>query len=217
MKKLFALLLALVMVLALMGCGQTAAPAKEEPKSDAPAASENAETPAAEPAAEPEISGSRLEAFSLKYHTTTGYTAVFRYEGNDITTVCKGDNFYMDTKTDEGNAILIKNGDGIYMLSPDEKVGVKMSELPDEMEDFSEDIEVEGDYTTGEMDVEGKSYYYEEFTDEDGTTRYCFDGDMLRYIVYNENGETTQVELVSISLDVDESLFTVPGDYTIMG
>ena len=53
MKKLFALLLALAMVLALAGCGQTAAPAKEEPKSDAPAAPQSAEAPAAEPAAEP--------------------------------------------------------------------------------------------------------------------------------------------------------------------
>ena len=54
MKKLFALLLALCMVLGLAACGQAAAPAAEAPAAEAPAAeAPAAEAPAAEaPAAE---------------------------------------------------------------------------------------------------------------------------------------------------------------------
>ena len=48
MKKIIAMLLALVMVFALAACGQSAAPAAEAPAAEAPAA----EAPAAEPAAE---------------------------------------------------------------------------------------------------------------------------------------------------------------------
>ena len=60
MKKFSALLLVLVMILALAGCGKTeAAPAEEpaapveEPAAEAPAEEPAAEAPAEEPAAEP--------------------------------------------------------------------------------------------------------------------------------------------------------------------
>ena len=53
MKKLFALILALCMVLSLCACGG----AKEEPAKDEPIAAEPAEEPAGEPAAEPAAEG----------------------------------------------------------------------------------------------------------------------------------------------------------------
>ena len=53
MKKFSALLLVLVMILALAGCGKTEAAPAEEPAAEAPAEEPAAEAPAEEPAAEP--------------------------------------------------------------------------------------------------------------------------------------------------------------------
>ena len=67
MKKLFALLLALAMVLSLAACGGSAAPAPEAPAADAPAAEAPApEAPAAKTAADLKLGfilGSREHAF----------------------------------------------------------------------------------------------------------------------------------------------------------
>ena len=52
MKKIFASILALCMILALAACGQTAAPVAEQP-AEQPAAEQPAEKPAEQPAAEP--------------------------------------------------------------------------------------------------------------------------------------------------------------------
>ena len=52
MKKIFASILALCMILALAACGQTAAPVAEQP-TEQPAAEQPAEKPAEQPAAEP--------------------------------------------------------------------------------------------------------------------------------------------------------------------
>ena len=53
MKKILALILALVMVFALVACGTTAAPAPtEEPKTEEPTATEAPATEATEPPAE---------------------------------------------------------------------------------------------------------------------------------------------------------------------
>jgi len=54
MKKFFALLLALAMVMALVACGASEAPATEAPKAEAPAAPAATEAPAA-PAADPVV------------------------------------------------------------------------------------------------------------------------------------------------------------------
>ncbi len=64
MKKILALLMALVMVFALCACGQTAAPAEEAPAAEAPAA----EAPAAEAAAADEIT---LDVIICQYGNNT--------------------------------------------------------------------------------------------------------------------------------------------------
>ena len=63
MKKILALILALVMVFALVACGTTAAPAAtEEPKTEEPAATEApAEQPAEQPTEEPKTEEPKTE------------------------------------------------------------------------------------------------------------------------------------------------------------
>lgn len=215
MKKYLAMLLALVMVLALTACGETAAPQKQEDSAPAQEQTAPAQESSGETAAP---AGSRMEVFVAKYIASgEGYTMVFKMDGNETTAAYKGDNMYMTFEAEGTKAILIKNGDALYLLMPDEKMGIKMDAAPEGMEDISEEMDAQGDYTTGEMEMDGKSYYYEEYTDADGTARYLFDGDMLRYIVATSGSETTQLEIVSVEKGADDSLFTVPDGYNIMG
>ena len=71
MKKLIAMLLALVMLLALCACGQTAAPAEQS--TAAPA-----ENPTAEPVEEPMTSASRSTSFSPSLPSPPTPTALLR-------------------------------------------------------------------------------------------------------------------------------------------
>ena len=95
MKKILAMLLALVMVLSLAACGGASAPAEEAPKADAPAA----EAPAAEAPAEEasNLIGVAMPTKDLqrwiqdgdnmkKQLEAVGYTVDLQYAANDIAT-----------------------------------------------------------------------------------------------------------------------------------
>ena len=209
MKKLFALLLALVMVLALVGCGGTAAPAKEDPKND---------TPTEAPSGESEITGSRALAFNEKYSAEAGYSTTYRSEDGEITIAVLGDNKRLEVTTAEDSGIFIQNADGIYVLYPAEKLAAKLDEFPEEIDGTFDDTELPLEYTTGEMEIDGKTYYYEEFTEEGDTVRYCFepDGDTPCYIIQTEDGKTYQTEVADLMLGIDESYFALPDGYTFV-
>ena len=85
-------------------------------------------------------------------------------------------------------------------------------------------------YTTGREEIQGKSYYYEEYDNntmdfiifaninETSTvkTRFYFDGDNIVYIKNIVTSEdSTQEELIraTLSNDIDERLFDIPEDY----
>ena len=82
MKKLTALLLALIMVLSLVACGNSTTPAATEaPKTDAPAATEAPAAPAGDPASDGDASND--PAVTLVYaevnplDTIVGQTATY--------------------------------------------------------------------------------------------------------------------------------------------
>lgn len=83
-------------------------------------------------------------------------------------------------------------------------------------------------YETGEEEIKGKKYYYEEYSnasafyffinandEESIKTRFYFDGDELVYIKNISSEEDVEEELLktNIEYDVDENLFIIPDSY----
>jgi len=140
-----------------------------------------------------------------------------------ISIFIKGGNMYASLSSDGELMAMLKNSDGYYVLIPGEKMGFSAS--PDEAEDdfieFFEDFDRDSQFSSGQMDVDGKSYYYEEFkeVDEDGKPyliRYCFDGDELVYAVDIEDSDQDTVKFSNVQDKVDDSVFVIPSDYSIM-
>lgn len=73
------------------------------------------------------------------------------------------------------------------------------------------------EFVTGTINVDGKDYYYEEITDENGiNSKYCFDkNDDIRYLITTANGASVTATYMEYSENVDYSLFEVPADYVL--
>lgn len=86
------------------------------------------------------------------------------------------------------------------------------------------------EYTSGREEIQGKSYYYEEFDNETTDfiiyantnetskvkTRFYFDNDKIVYIkniVMSEDFSQEELIKVDLKYDVDEGLFEIPSDY----
>ena len=139
-----------------------------------------------------------------------------------LTQSFKYGNSYIDATAEGEQIVMITKGNEFYMLFPAEKSGIGgTGEGDTEEQDLFVDFSHDDDYTTGEMTIEGKSYYYEEYVEDDGENgtvpvRYCFDGDMLAYIVNYVDEQESFMKVTSFDENVSDSLFEVPSDYEIM-
>ena len=194
-----------------------AAPASDAPTPELPVQAAPAQTAAA----------SRMVAWFDRYLADGEFSMDMEIKDVDeiekISIFIKGGNMYASLSSDGELMAMLKNSDGYYVLIPGEKMGFSAS--PDEAEDdfieFFEDFDRDSQFSSGQMDVDGKSYYYEEFkeVDEDGKPyliRYCFDGDELVYAVDIEDADQDTVKFSNVQDKVDDSVFVIPSDYSIM-
>ncbi len=138
----------------------------------------------------------------------------------------KDDLFYADATVSGEKILMIRNADGFYMLMPSMMLGLKStdsSEMDQAIEDIGLFVDIGEDakeekFTTGEMEVDGTKYYYEEFegSEEDGNARFLFEEEDLRYIVLM-NGEEIgdKIKIYTLDTQIDDALFKVPEGYTI--
>ena len=119
-------------------------------------------------------------------------------------------------------SILILQEDAQYILDPASKIAIKMSIGAENgglntKEMFAEEEEnYEAALSTGDMDINGKTYFYEEFIVDDYSVKYCFDGDDMKYILTEMDGTTYTMEIISMEKGADSDLFTIPADYQVM-
>jgi len=73
-----------------------------------------------------------------------------------------------------------------------------------------------GAFTTGTKEIDGKTYDTEELIVEGASAIYCFDGDDLVYIISSFEGQEAVMKIVEATDKVDDSLFEIPADYTMM-
>lgn len=136
-----------------------------------------------------------------------------------------GDKVYMKTAAEGYDLVIVSNGENAYMLMPSfmmyYDLGSQDIESYTEGTDFSDGMpteELEETMETGDMDYEGKSYFYEEFpTGSNSSIRYLFDGDTLVYtIIYEGETPATIQEFTLLEGDVDSALFEIPDGYTLV-
>ncbi len=236
MKKLFAILLSLTMLLSLAACG-----AKNEdpaPKEEKPTESSQSQqsipveepTEAADEAPQPEppaeLSGFMGTKTGKFYSRFTSGKMYMEYEMEaegqkmSIISATSGGRIYAETSIDGVSAgISIIDGDTMYVIDHASKIVIKMSLQTDILSAVGTVLEESdvnmGDYVTGSREIDGKVYDTEEWIIEGQATIFCFDSDRLAYIIGSYDGLETAIKIVSISDNVDESLFEIPSDYSI--
>ncbi|MBQ7623873.1 MAG: hypothetical protein IJS65_01185 [Clostridia bacterium] len=214
MKKIVTLIsLLLALVLCLAACGEkTAAPVSDN---GAKAETNEPAAPAAPDAEEAvPVNESRLAAFYAKYVDDGEYALTLKTEDGDVDIAVKGDKQYIKTKLEGQDMVILDLPDGYFLVSPDAKAAMKMAKTDEAEEEDVFSTDPTGTFVTGEEEINGKSYYYEEYEEEGEKTRFYFDGDLLKYAL--TPGDTSSMtEFADIRNDVDDSVFEIPSDYEV--
>jgi len=114
----------------------------------------------------------------------------------------------------------IMDGETMYSIDHAGKMVIKMSLGANEHMIGSSvigesDVDM-GDLKTGTRDIDGRTYDTEEWIVEGAASIMCFDGDELAYIIGALESEEIVLKVIRASKDVDDSLFEIPSDYTLM-
>jgi len=144
-------------------------------------------------------------------------------EGQTMTMISatNGDKTYSETKMD-GAAVSasVMDGETMYVIDHAGKMVIRMGLQADAqtiagavLEESDVDM---GAFTTGTKEIDGKTYDTEELIVEGASAIYCFDGDDLVYIISSFEGQEAVMKIVEATDKVDDSLFEIPADYTMM-
>ena len=144
-------------------------------------------------------------------------------EGQVISVISasNGDRTYSETKM--GGASLgvnIMDGETMYTIDHASKMVIKMS-LQANAQAIAgavlEESDVNmGDFKAGTREIDGKTYDTEEWIVDGAASVFCFDGDDLAYMVGVFEGTEVTMKIVAVSDKVDDGLFEIPENYTVM-
>lgn len=216
MKKFlkFTLLTAMIIVLAmsLVACGNKEENGKES----------NKESNIASTELKYSDKSKTYNAMMSLYEGDT-YKMVIAGESDDqqleITTAKKGDKMYMSMKDNSDEMIAIIKDGKSYIIMPSEKQYME-TEIPEGEDPLAkaalvtdEELKTmkDAEYKTGKEEINGTEYDYEEYTEDEVSIRYYFEGNTLKYIKDVSSKEVTEVK--EITSNVPDSLFDVPSEY----
>ncbi|MBR0599064.1 DUF4412 domain-containing protein [Sinanaerobacter chloroacetimidivorans] len=216
MKKIlsciFVAIFVLVMVTGCGGGGEKAQPEngvsqQESDNQQAEESSKNVDTDSlGDKLASTYIAMMKDEKYLMKYK------ASLDMEGQQVemeaTVAVKGDDTAIISKGAGMESTMIFKDDTMYMVDHGAKSVLVMAQT-DKVED--ETINTEGITYVGSGKEGGLTY--EEYSTEDGTLKYYFDGKKLVKITADIAGLTTTMEILEMSNQVPDSLFEIPAGY----
>ena len=208
LKKFMAIMLAVLMVFSMAACGGG--------ESSGGQGGEEAKDPG-------KVYATKTLAYFDKYVSSGAYTSEMKseYEGMVTTslTAVDGDNMYIESDAAGVKSLMILTAGEQYILDPATMTGFKMAaqnELSSQKLFEEEAANYETTVSTGDIEIAGKTYTYEEFDIEGSLVKYCFDGDDMKYMLMTESGIEMTMEIVSMEKGADASLFKVPEGYTLV-
>lgn len=220
-KRLLALALVLLMVLSLAACGSQPAPAPSPSQDVEPDVEDTSPEPDQQQPPETQGDTKTMEYFADKL-ADGQYTMETKMDFGGMTTTTltayDGDNVYSETDMDGTKTTFIIKDGYQYILDPTAKTCMKIPSVSTEemTEYFGDSVD---NYlvatSSGNIDIDGKSYSYEEFSIEGLTFKYCFDGNDLKYIITDMGDQSITMEVLRLEKGVDKSLFEIPADYTV--
>ncbi len=170
------------------------------------------------------ISKSPNFTFSMEETTTEiNYRVAMAQRGTDVSIDMYSGDEHNTTLVLENESYYIMHNDKEYYNFGDEKVESDI--IISSLKNISKDV-----YVSGKEEINGNTYYYEEFNNEDNDfiifaninessnvkTRFYFKGNDICYIKnYIQNEDSEQEELIKTNLifNIDEALFNIPDDY----
>lgn len=243
MKKITALMLALLLVLTLSACGKkaavppapTATPAAPQSGERAapPAAPQSADpgpaqqTPPDSPAVKPADAGNSpwLNTKTGQFYSRFGSGKMhmeyeMEFEGTVMTVISatSGEKTYSEVKTDgQSTGISIMDGEDMYVIDHANKMVIKTS-LQATGQELMDTVIEEADVDPSEMqagtrEIDGKTYDTEKWTMDGAASTLCFDGDDLAYMIGEFEGEEMLIRVITVDDQVDDSLFELPEGY----
>lgn len=229
MKKVFALLLVLVMAFSFASCDDEKKASSKNDKSDKVVVSEEVAEGGKKEAEGPKRT-STASTKLLRYYEdvlqsnrfTLKMTSTMNNMTSEVMVVRDGDMMYSESKVSTIVMKQIVRDGNQYLIYPNGKI-MKVSypgpiTLPNEVNiiDKNQLQYYETYASSGTTEHNGKSYSYEEFSIGGLSVQYLFDGDDLKF-VKQKVGQLELVSEVSVTYTADTSLFTVPsGEITEM-
>lgn len=210
MKKIFILFMVLLIALSFTACGGS----NTDPGTDADL--EGAVTE------QPVEAATKTLAYFNRYASGGAYTTEMKTSYGGVTatmlSVYDGGNIYSETEADGVKSRTILKDGAQYVLDDASKTCIKLSVETEAIQDiFTEEAETyEVPTAEGEIDIDGTTYYYEEFSLEGESVKYCFDGNELKFILMSFSGEESRVEILSMEKGADNTLFEIPEDYNLI-
>lgn len=236
MRRFFALLIALVLAFSLTACGG-GSDDKAPDAGGAQAQPEQSEQQTQPEQQEQNIPDEGTDTVDLSgyFGTKTGkfysqfadgrmymeYEMEMDGQKMVVISATDGGKTYSETKMDGVSlGVSIMDGEDMYTIDHAGKMIVKMS-LGATAQTIAgavlEESDVDmGDYISGTREIDGKTYDTEEWIVEGAASIMCFDGDDLAYMIGVFEGEEMIMKINKVSKDVDDSLFKIPADYTVI-
>lgn len=238
MKKLFAILLVIMMIFSFAACGgdtgknpdssqQQSESSSQEADASGDENGEGSGSDAQQSSGESDLSGYLATRTGKFYSQFADGRMYMEYEteaeGQLMTVISAtdGEKNYSESRIDGVSmGVSIIDGEDMYTIDHTNKMVIKMS-LGADMQTIAgtvlEESDVDmGDYKTGTREVNGKTYDTEEWIIEGASSIMCFDGDDLVYMIGSFEGIEMIMKIIEVSDSVDDSLFEIPADYTVM-
>lgn len=222
MKRLLTVLIALLMVVSLSGCGNT--DTNKDPNTNDPSVSEVNKDPVDVVDMNTYL-GTKTGKFYSQFTDGKMYLEYeMEMEGTLITVISatEGDKVYSETLMGGMSAgVTIMDGADMYVIDHASKMVIKMANAvgQEAMAGTSvieeEDVDM-GDLVRGTREIDGKKYDTEEWIVDGDSAVMCFDGDDLVYIISGFEGEEMMMKIAKFDKKVDPKLFEIPDDYTMM-
>lgn len=112
----------------------------------------------------------------------------------------------------EGATVHISTPEASYILYPDLKTYMQYE--PKESSASSLEIYSGLTFQTGTIQIRGREYALERYTNGGVITSYCFEGEMMRFVLFQSPLGDTLWEYKTVTTEVDPALFEIPADYT---